>query len=204
MTEERHVDARGLECPLPVVLTRNAMLEAGVQTVHVQLDSDVAVENIRRMAGSQGWDISTEQSGPPIRLTLIQTARATAPRQPPADSRRAPEGPPKVAVLVASSLFGTGDDELGAILMRAFVKTLKDLDPLPEKLIFANSGVRLTAKGSDLIDDLRALESDGVEIVSCGTCLDYFGLLDSLEVGAVTNMYEIVSTLAQADRVVRP
>ena len=113
-------------------------------------------------------------------------------------------GQPNVVVFVASNLFGVGDEKLGQILMKAFVKTLKELDTQPAKVIFANSGVRLTTEGSDLIDELRALEEEGVEIISCGTCLDYYGLVDSLQVGVSSNMYEIASTLVEADRIVKP
>ena len=113
-------------------------------------------------------------------------------------------GAPNVVVFIASDLFGTGDETLGQILMKAFLKTLKDLETQPRKVIFANSGVRLTTTGSELIADLRALQDGGVAIVSCGTCLDYYGLLDSLEVGVASNMYEIASSLVDADRVVRP
>ena len=97
-----------------------------------------------------------------------------------------------------------GDEQLGRVLMRAFVKTLKELDPLPERLIFVNSAVRLTTKGSELIADLRELESRGVRILSCGTCLDYYQLKDVLEIGTVTNMHEIVTSLIAADRVLKP
>jgi len=109
----------------------------------------------------------------------------------------------KVVVLVASQVVGSGDDRLGAILMRSFLKTLKEADPRPWRLLFVNAGVRLTTTGSDLLDDLRALEQQGVEVLSCGTCLDYFGLLDAIQVGAKTNMREIVASLVRADRVVR-
>lgn len=109
----------------------------------------------------------------------------------------------KVVVLVASNLLGSGDERLGSILMRSFLKTLKDAEPRPWRLLLVNSGVRLSTIGSDLLDDLRALEQSGVEILSCGTCLDYYGLLDALQVGMKTNMHEIVSSLVSADRVVR-
>ena len=201
----KHVDARGLACPQPVVLARKAILESGVEKVCVVVDNDVSAENVQRMATSQGWDVSVEKMEEELHLTLSkgEPPRAAATGQP-ARCAEAPAESSQVVVLVTSNLFGTGEAELGRILMRAFIKTLKDLDPLPQKIIFANSGVRLTTAGSDLIDDLRELESGGVEILSCGTCLDYYGLLDSLEVGTKSNMYEIASSLVEADRVVGP
>lgn len=112
--------------------------------------------------------------------------------------------PLRVVGFITASVLGVGDEQLGRILMRAFIKTLKELNPLPERLIFVNSGVRLTTEGSELIADLRELEARGVRMLSCGTCLDYYQLKDALAVGTVTNMFEIVTSLVAADRVLRP
>ncbi len=205
------VDARGLPCPQPVVLVRKAILEPGTESVRVLIDNPISVENVRRMAQSQGWDAAIESRGEETHMLLTPAgaAQAAAPEGAATDEAPLPAGPPaapppRVAVLISSDLFGTGEEELGRILMRAFVKTIKDLDPLPEKIIFVNSGVRLSTEGSDLIDDLVFLANTGVDVVSCGTCLDYYKLVDALKVGRVTNMYEIASSLAAADRVVRP
>jgi selenium metabolism protein YedF len=110
----------------------------------------------------------------------------------------------KTLVLISSAVLGTGDEPLGRLLMRMFVKTLGELDRLPERMIFIHSGVRLTCEGSELIGDLRALEQRGVRVLSCGTCLDYYRLKDSLRVGRVSNMLEIAQSLFEADRLVRP
>jgi len=200
---EEHVDARGLACPEPVVRTRKAMEQPGVESVCVVVDDDAAVENVRRMAASQGWEAVVEKSAHGTRLMLAKGEDAAAARQ--AETCQVlPERPPNVVVLLSSDSFGRGEEALGRILIRAFIKTLKELDPRPGAVIFANSGVRLTTEGSELLDDLRFLESQGVRVLSCGTCLDYYKLSDSLAVGVVSNMYEIVSALAGADRVVRP
>jgi selenium metabolism protein YedF len=200
---ERNIDACGLACPQPVLLTRKAMFEPGVDRVTVVVDSDIPAENIQRMACSQGWAAQVERQGGRILLTLEPLAGAAAEK---ADrlqaAAAASAGSPNVVVFVTSDVFGVGDEKLGRILMRAFVKTLKDLQPRPVKLVFANSGVRLTTKGSQLIDDLRILEQEGVSVISCGTCLDYYGLAQSLEVGVASNMYEIASSLVEADRIV--
>ena len=208
-TMEKMVDARGLPCPEPVVLTRRAIREGGAQSIRVVVDSDIAAGNVERMAKSEGWEAATERKGGDIHVVLTGGEGASeAAREATRGACKDPGASPKVVVFVPSSLFGTGEEELGRILMRAFVKTLKDIEPRPAQIIFANSGVRLTTEGSDLgsdlIDDLRALEKSGVEVISCGTCLDYYGLVDSLRVGRASNMFEIASALAGADRVVRP
>ena len=201
---ERQVDARGLACPQPVVLTRKAMLEDGVDLVRVVVDQDVPAENIQRLARGQGWLSEIARQGDEIHLTLRrdEEAIAKAGDQTSIDSVAA-DGKPEVVIFVTSNLFGDGDQRLGQVLMRAFVKTLKELDTQPAKIIFANAGVRLTTAGSDLIADLRELERRGIEIMSCGTCLDYYHLSDALEVGAVSNMFDIATSLVEADRVVK-
>jgi selenium metabolism protein YedF len=110
----------------------------------------------------------------------------------------------RTAVLLASEVLGQGEDELGRILMRSFLKTMLELDPLPWRLLLLNTGVKLAIEESDLIDDLRALAGRGVEILCCGTCLDYFHSKDLLQVGRISNMHEILSSLAGADQVLRP
>ena len=201
---ETLVDARNLACPQPVVLARKALLEPDAQRVRVLLSSRVSVENVRRMAKSQGWEASTEEhQGGEFEMVLSRTGAPAAAHQP-AAAASPPSATPNVVVFIASDLFGTGDEPLGRVLMRAFIKTLGDLDPAPAALIFANAGVRLTTEGSDLLEDLAALAEAGMNVVSCGTCLDYYGLVDSLRVGVASNMYEIASLLVAADRVVRP
>lgn len=109
-----------------------------------------------------------------------------------------------MVVVCAADVFGAGDDQLGDILMRAFIKALGKMERLPAAIIFNNGGVKLTTEGSVLIDDLNAYQSAGVLILSCGTCLDFFGLKEKLLVGRASNMFEIVSILESATNVIRP
>ncbi len=202
---EKRVDARGLPCPQPVIATRDAIRAGDAERIRVIVDGDVPAQNVARMANSQGWEAAVEKAGGETRVVLTKgEAAADTARETESLSREGEARAPRVVVFITSDLFGVGDEELGKVLMRAFVKTLKDVEPRPEQIIFANSGVRLTTEGSDLIDDLKALEGSGVEVISCGTCLDYYGLVDKLEVGQAGNMYEIASALVGADRVVRP
>src|SRR3974390_2026213 len=99
----------------------------------------------------------------------------------------------------SSDAIGSGNDELGRLLMRNLLKALLDSPPLPERMVFLNSGVRLTTEGSPVLESLKEFENQGVEILSCGTCLDYFSLKDKLMVGKVTNMFDIISSLQTFD-----
>lgn len=111
---------------------------------------------------------------------------------------------PSIVVLIANDEIGAGSSELGKILMRSFLKTLKEVGPRPQRMIFLNAGVRLVTEGSDLLDDLAALQGMGIDLAVCGTCLDYFHLKEKVKVGRVSNMTEIASSLLGAEKVVRP
>ncbi len=108
-----------------------------------------------------------------------------------------------VVVAIGSAEMGNGDPKLGKILMKSFLYSLTQLDALPQTMLFFNGGVRMTTEGSESIEDLKALEAQGVEILSCGTCLDFYGLKDKLRVGGITNMYVIAQTMAEASNVVK-
>lgn len=112
--------------------------------------------------------------------------------------------PPSIVVVIANDEIGTGSQELGKVLMRSFLKTLKDVEPNPDRMIFLNGGVRLVAEGSELLEDLALLQAAGIDLAACGTCLDYFHLKEKVKVGRVSNMTEIVSSLLGAEKVVRP
>jgi selenium metabolism protein YedF len=190
------VDARGLACPVPVVKAKKAIEAARPgDRVTVLVDGEAPRDNVSRMARAAGCGVEVQPDGTGYRLQIVVTAAPT-----PAAGAAAP----RVVVYVNSDKLGHGDETLGGILMKAFLQTLKDVSPRPEKAIFVNSGVFLTTEGSPLIPALQALEASGVGVHSCGTCLDYYKRLDKVKVGVVSNMYEIVTLLAGADRVIKP
>jgi len=209
---EKVVDARGQACPQRVILARRAMKEPGSDTIVVLVDNDTARQNVTRMAEREGYLVTAEPSGEDVRLTLTPSpagsqaldARekaASAPIPPTGEAAR-PAG--LLVLLIASEGVGQGDSaELGGILMRSFLHTLVEAQPLPDVALFLNSGVRLVADGSPAVEDLRALEQRGMRIAACGTCLEYYGLKDRLVVGEVTNMYSVSETLLGAARIVR-
>jgi len=195
---ERILDERGKACPLPVVETRRVLLGDPTAVVGVIVDNRAAVENISRLAQSMGRAVQVEErSGTEFHLVIAAVVSGT-----PAPSPTA--GGCGNVVLIGSTELGTGDAELGRTLMRMFVFTLKEVEPPPSALIFVNSGVRLTTEGSPLLDEIGELSHRGVEILSCGTCLDFYGLKEKLRVGEVSNMFQIVTLLSTADRILRP
>jgi selenium metabolism protein YedF len=198
------IDARGKTCPQPVVMTKRALesLEEGVLTVMV--DNPTACEDVERYAKSQGCNVDVQQQGEGYFLSIVKGDPCEVGTEVKSGERPVASREPRVVVYVGADQMGAGDEELGRILIRAFFKALKDVDPKPQKLIFVNSGVKLTTEGSDVIESIKELEVLNIGILSCGTCLDYYHLKDKLKVGLVSNMFDIASSLMEADRVIRP
>ncbi|MFO8070695.1 MAG: sulfurtransferase-like selenium metabolism protein YedF [Polyangia bacterium] len=209
MAERETVDARGLSCPQPVIAARKKISEPGVTSAAVLVDNDASAENVSRMARAMGCEVRLEDTGDGCFRVLLDRGDAVQPDPAGADSAeesraRACRLPSRVAVMVASDTLGRGSEELGRLLTVAFVKTLREVVPRPETLIFMNGGVRLVCEGGELVEAVGEIERLGVRVLICGTCLDFFGLEEKLEVGTISNMFEIASTLMEADRVVRP
>lgn len=188
------LDLKGKTCPVPVIETKRFIESEAVERVQVLVDNDVSRENVTRFLESRGYKVVVERQDYGFCLTAQHMGTVF---EEVAEAK-------KIAVLIGSETMGRGDDELGTVLMRSFLHTLKELDPLPWKLIFVNGGVRLTSEGSDYLSVLQELVELGIDVVSCGTCLDFFHLKDKLRVGGVTNMYEIVSSLAEATHTLKP
>ncbi|GAB4412704.1 MAG: sulfurtransferase-like selenium metabolism protein YedF [Anaerolineales bacterium] len=194
------VDARGLPCPQPVILTRNALQEA--ESVTTIVDNDTARQNVQRMAQGMNADVRVETREDGIYLHIAKAAQAHAEAHPVPAAAPAPASGPLV-VVIPDQYMGRGDDpQLGEILIRAFFHTLGEVDPLPDILIFFNAGVRLVVEGSAVLEDLKALCGRGVKLLACGTCLGHFGLKDKVAVGEISNMYTIAETMLRAGKVI--
>ena len=205
------VNALGDACPIPVVKTKNAIKELhGAGIVETLVDNEIAVQNLTKMANQKGYGVKSEKlSEDQFRVTMeIKEGSVSAGEdsaQETQESLVVPEGHKKnVVVAVTASVMGTGNDELGAVLIKGFLYALTQQDELPKTILFYNGGAQLTCEGSASLEDLKSLEALGVEILTCGTCLNYYKLSEKLAVGGVTNMYEITERLTKADLVVRP
>jgi len=192
------VDCRGLSCPQPVIQSRKAMAEADQVTTIV--DNTTAMSNVSRMATKEGFKVEVEEKDDGIYLHMTKVGDPSAESTVLAEAKSGATGP--TVVLVPGDGMGRGDEELGGILIRSFLHTLHEVEPLPDAIIFLNSGVKLTVEGSLVQEDLEALEQRNVEILACGTCLGHFGLKDKIVVGQVSNMYSIVESLLAAGSVV--
>ena len=203
---EKIIDCRGLSCPLPVVNAKKAAEELGAgDALTVLVDNEIAVQNLTRFAEHKGFGVAAERKSDKeyaVVMNISGAAAAPAQEEPVAcvmDSRR--KG---MLVVLSANTMGTGDAKLGTSLMKAFVFALTKQDQLPDTILCYNTGAYLTCEGADTLEDLKLLESEGVTILTCGTCLDFYGLKEKLAVGGATNMYDIVERMENAAQIIKP
>ena len=192
----QEIDCRGKACPHPVLMAKQTLETLQEDEFILIVDNPSSCENVIRFVQSQECSVNVEKKGQNFYLHIQKGKHR--------DESKFPEKKEKVVVYLNSHHLGIGDEGLGSILMRSFLKTLLDLETKPTQLILINSGVRLVSEGSDILETLTALSERGVEILACGTCLDFYGLKEKLKVGKTSNMYEIAHSLLNADRLVRP
>lgn len=192
----KELNVVGLACPQPVILTKRA-IEDGETEILVITDSTVTVENIKRLAEKMHFhaEVETDAEGTEFRIHLTHKEASAS------EVNSAREAGKRVIFLVPSNVIGRGDDKLGEVLLKAFLKTLLDV-PTPQKVIFLNTGVKLTVAGASTVEAIKEIEAGGVEILVCGTCLDFFDIKDKLAVGRVSNFFEITESLMEADKVI--
>ena len=183
------VDARGLNCPMPVINTKKELdkIESGV--VITTVDYLIAKENIMKLANSLNCEVKIIKEEKDFISIEIKKGENDIIEK---NENIALEDK---CIFISSDKMGEGNDELGKVLIKGFIYTLTECKPYPKYIIFVNSGVKLTTENEATVENLKILEESGVEILSCGTCLDYYGLKENVQVGSITNMYTIVETM---------
>lgn len=193
------IDAKGKSCPIPVVMAKKEM-EKGTDTIGIMVDNAIAVENLKKLAASQGFSAAVAEDKGIFTVTMNRTGEPVGPAPEVMDCAIPTGG--KWAVFVGHDTIGAGNDELGHSLIKMFFYTLSQGDKLPDAIIFMNSGVKLVTENEQTIEHLKVLESMGVKLVVCGTCLNFYGLADKLQCGSVSNMYDITETMIAASKVI--
>ena len=191
------IDARGKACPTPVIMAKKA-ISAGESTFTVLVDNTTAVENLKRLAENQGFDAAAEAEGV-FSVAFTRTGCAACEE---AVNSPLPAPGGDWAVFVGRDIIGDGDRELGTNLMRMFFYTLSQGEDKPGAVLFMNAGVKLPTLDEQVAEHLKALSAAGVEILVCGTCLNFYGLTEQLRVGTVSNMYDIVTRMQKAGKVI--
>lgn len=202
------VNAIGDACPIPVVKTKNAIRELGGSgVVEVSVDNEIAVQNLLKMAKQKEYEASFEKKSNTEYIVTVNVNGGEASEAKPVTKTTVKSDEIKLKetiVVIDSDKMGDGDEEFSKTLLKGFIYALSSQNIPPAKILFYNTGVRITTEGSASIEDLKVLENAGAKIYSCGACLNNYGLTEKLLVGEVTNMYDIVSYLMEADLVIRP
>jgi selenium metabolism protein YedF len=188
----KEIDAKGLACPKPVVLAKKAI--SSNQEVLVIVDNQTAASNLTKLGKKMGAEVSVVEESETEFKVMFKKSKSSESKKAGSES----ENNGAKIYLISSDTMGDGERELGQILIKGFISTIKELNPLPKRIIFLNSGVKL-ATTEDIIFYLKELEEQGVEILLCGTCVDYYELQEEVEVGEISNMFEIADNLNRED-----
>lgn len=187
------IDCKGLKCPQPVINVKKYFDSINEGSSLVIVDNNVAKNNVSKFAESKGFKYSVEEKESLYYITITKEAGCC---------QNGDLGK-KFVIVVSTDKMGAGDDKLGAILMKSYMFALSESSNLPSDMLFLNSGVKLTTEGSGCIESIKVLKSKGVNIASCGTCLDFLNLKEKLAVGEITNMYTIVEKMNSSDNTIK-
>lgn len=192
------IDATGLGCPKPVINTKKELDKIENGTVRVTVDNSIAKENILKLSKSLNCKSLVREEREDLIIIDIEKGKNTEINS----YNKVENNLDDKCIFISSDKMGQGSDELGHVLMKGYIYTLTETKPYPKCIIFVNSGVKLTSENKHTVENLKIMENDGVQILSCGTCLDYYNLKESLDVGSITNMYNIVEAMQDSSQTI--
>lgn len=187
------INARGWECPKPVIETKRLIDSTGLTEVTTIVDNQIAVDNMTNFAKSMGYDVTVDKQDDVWHIKLVKGANA----------KTGTAGTGELTIVISTNKLGVGSDDLGENLMKSYLYALTESAVKPKTLIFMNGGVFLTVNDSPVLESLEMLEMAGVEIISCGACLNFFGLQDQVAIGSVSNMYNFVVKMNEAQNTIK-
>lgn len=188
------VNAIGQVCPVPIIMTKNALKKIDEGKVEISVDNEVSLQNLEKFSQEMGYSYDTQISGEIFRIIIDKKK----------EKMLLQEKNDKTVIVIDSLTMGNGDLELGKILLKGFIYTLTEYDKLPKSILLYNEGVKLVTTNSESLDDLLTLEARGVEILACGACLNFYNLTKEIRVGSITNMYSILDKQMNATKVIKP
>ena len=200
------LDERGHQCPIPVINTKKVIETAPKgEQILVTVDNEIAVQNLNKLANQKACTFSFEKKADNhFEALFTTTTEPTGATNEEIVCEDCAPATGSTVVAITSACMGNGDDELGRLLLKGFIFALTQVTPLPSAMVFYNGGAQVSSEGSPSVEDLKNLEAAGVKIITCGTCLNHYGLTGKLAVGEVANMYDIVETLSKAGKIIRP
>lgn len=188
------VNAIGEICPKPVIMTKKALKEIESGVVEVSVDNQTSKENVEKMAKEMGHTFETKEEGNVFVITITKAG----------EKQEKSSEEENIVISIGSDKMGEGEDELGKILIKGFIYALTEAETLPKTVLLYNKGVLLASTFEDTVKDLKVLEERGVEILSCGTCANFYHVQDQIKVGTLTNMYTILERQMKAAKVIKP
>lgn len=188
------IDCKGLKCPQPVINTKKYFDSIESGEAEVIVDNEVAKNNISKLCESNNLKYSVSEKGGLYHINIVKESCGCEVMN---------FEDKTLTIVITSDKLGEGDDKLGATLMKSYLYALSESDKIPNDLLFLNSGVKLAAEGSEVLESLSKLKERGVYIASCGVCLDFYNLKEKLVVGEITNMYTIVEKMNNAENTIR-
>lgn len=192
------IDAKGKNCPMPVIMAKKE-IDAGVKFFEIEVDNKIAVENLKKLANSQGFTTTIEENNGNFKVNFSNGCEECEEVLAKVEGKK-PLG--NWTIFVNKEIIGAGNDELGKSLMKMFIYTISEGEDLPKSILFMNGGVKVPTLNGQAIEHLKVLEDKGIELLVCGACLNFYGLEEKLEVGKISNMYDITNAMKEASKVI--
>ncbi|EGY80220.1 sulfurtransferase-like selenium metabolism protein YedF [Peptoniphilus indolicus] len=181
----KEINAMGHACPRPVIMTKKAIVEENLEEVLVKVDNEIATENLSKMAEQLGFSAEVNKISNAeyeVVMNKKEGVCSIMEIQPETD---------EFIVVFSSNELGGGEESFSKTLLNGFVYALTEQDRVPKYVVCYNKGVEITTINEKTVEDLKVLEQKGTEILSCGLCLENYGLKEKLKIGTATNMYRI-------------
>ena len=195
---KKFIDAKGKACPMPVIMAKKE-IDAGVKFFEIEVDNKIAVENLKKLANSQGFTITIEENNGNFKVNFSNGCEECEEVLAKVEGKK-PLG--NWSIFVNKEIIGAGNEELGQSLMKMFLYTISEGEDLPKSILFMNGGVKVPTLNEQAVEHLKVLQDKGVELLVCGACLNFYGLEDKLEVGKISNMYDITNAMKEASKVI--
>ena len=195
---KKFIDAKGKNCPMPVIMAKKE-IDSGVKFFEIEVDNKIAVENLKKLANSQGFTTTIKENNGNFKVDFSNGCEECEEVLAKVEGKK-PLG--NWAIFVNKEIIGAGNDELGQSLMKMFFYTISEGEDLPKSILFMNGGVKVPTLNDQAIEHLKVLQDKGVELLVCGACLNFYELENKLEVGTISNMYDITNAMKEASKVI--
>lgn len=190
------IDAIGKPCPFPVILAKNALKEMVEGMVEISVDNKISCQNIEKLCKELNFNCEIKEEKEIFVVIITKTGKEIVEKNESVDEN--------IVIVISNNEMGGGEPVLGKTLLKGFIYTITELEFMPKTIIFYNKGVLLATKESDSFEDIKKLEEYGVEILLCGACINYYGIEEKIEIGTITNMYNIINKQMNCTKVIKP